>query len=138
MEATQPPVETPEPIKEKFEIKLPIIGSVNLDSKSITLSTILIAFLDGFNPCSLWVLSMLLALTLHTGSRKKILVVGLVFITVTAAIYALFIAGLFSILKVASFMGWVRVVVALIAMFFAAVNIKDYFWYKEEIGRAHV
>ena len=134
VEATQPPVETPEPIKEKFEIKLPIIGSVNLDSKSITLSTILIAFLDGFNPCSLWVLSMLLALTLHTGSRKKILVVGLVFITVTAAIYALFIAGLFSILKVASFMGWVRVVVALIAMFFAAVNIKDYFWYKEGIS----
>ncbi|HQP08387.1 MAG TPA: glutaredoxin domain-containing protein [Anaerolineaceae bacterium] len=134
VEVTQPPVETPEPVKEKFEIKLPIFGSVNLDSKSVTLSTVLIALLDGFNPCSLWVLTMLLALTLHTGSRKKIFVVGLVFITVTAAIYALFIAGLFSILKVASFMGWVRVVVALIAMFFAAVNIKDYFWYKEGIS----
>ncbi|HPC05740.1 MAG TPA: glutaredoxin domain-containing protein, partial [Anaerolineaceae bacterium] len=47
VEVTQPPVETPEPVKEKFEIKLPIFGSVNLDSKSVTLSTVLIALLDG-------------------------------------------------------------------------------------------
>ncbi len=134
VESTQPPAVTPQPEEKKFEVKLPIFGTVNLSSKSVTLSTVLIALLDGFNPCSLWVLSMLLALTLHTGSRKKIFVVGLVFIMVTAAIYALFIAGLFSILKVASFMGWVRVVVALIAMFFAVVNIKDYFWFKEGVS----
>ncbi|MBP8856513.1 MAG: hypothetical protein KBG60_00740 [Anaerolineaceae bacterium] len=134
VEPTQPPDDPPRFEEENFQVKLPIFGTINLESKSLTLSTILIALLDGFNPCSLWVLSMLLALTLHTGSRKKIIVVGLVFITVTAAIYALFIAGLFSILKVASFMGWVRVVVALIAMFFAVVNIKDYFWYKEGVS----
>ena len=132
--STQPPADPPRLEDKNFQIKLPIFGTVNLDSKSLTLSTILIALLDGFNPCSLWVLSMLLALTLHTGSRKKIFVVGLVFIMVTAAIYALFIAGLFSILKVASFMGWVQVVVAVVAMFFAVVNIKDYFWYKEGVS----
>ena len=83
------------------------------------LSTVLIAFVDGFNPCSIWVLSMLLAITLHTGSRKKVLVIGLVFLTVTAAIYALFIAGLFTVFKVVSFVGWIQVVVALVALFFA-------------------
>jgi hypothetical protein len=98
------------------------------------LSTALIAFVDGFNPCSLWVLSMLLAITLHTGSRKKVLVIGLVFLTVTAAIYALFIAGLFTILKVVSFVGWIQVVVALVALFFGLINIKDYFFYKEGVS----
>ena len=90
--------------------------------------------MDGFNPCSIWVLSILLAITLHTGSRKKVLLIGLIFISVTAAIYALFIAGLFTVFTVVSFVGWIQVVVALVALFFALVNIKDYFWYKEGVS----
>jgi hypothetical protein len=77
---------------------------------------------------------MLLAITLHTGSRKKVLIIGLIFLTVTAFVYALFIAGLFTIFTVVSFVGWIQVVVALVALFFALVNIKDYFWYKEGIS----
>jgi len=111
-------------------LNLPIIGPVNLEQHSLTLSTALIAFVDGFNPCSLWVLSMLMALVLHTGSRKKVLLIGLIFLTVTAGIYALFIAGLFSVLRLVSFMGWVQVLVAGVALVFGVVNIKDYFWYK--------
>jgi hypothetical protein len=49
-------------------------------------------------------------------------------------IYALFIAGLFSVLRITSFLGWIQVVVALIAFFFAMINIKDYFWYKEGLS----
>jgi hypothetical protein len=89
---------------------------------------------DGFNPCSVWVLTMLLALTLHTGSRRKVLIIGLIFLTVTAAVYAMFIAGLFTFLSIVSFVGWIQVVVALVALFFAVVNIKDYFWYKEGLS----
>lgn len=115
-------------------LKVPFIGEVALNTQSLALSTALIAFVDGFNPCSLWVLSILLAMTLHTGSRKKILIIGVVFLTVTSLVYALFIAGLFTVFTVVSFLGWIQVVVALIALFFAAVNIKDYFWYKEGLS----
>jgi hypothetical protein len=107
---------------------------VDLAGQSLWISTALISFVDGFNPCSLWVLSILLALTLHTGSRKKVLTIGLIFITVTAAVYALFIAGLFTVLSIVSFVGWIQVVVALLALFFGAVNIKDYFYYKEGVS----
>ncbi len=135
-------VETPEPTptqaatpeENENATKLPIFGEVDFSKMGLFLSTALIAFVDGFNPCSLWVLSMLLAITLHTGSRKKVLVIGLVFLTVTAAIYALFIAGLFTILKVVSFVGWIQVVVALVALFFGLINIKDYFFYKEGVS----
>ncbi len=115
-------------------LTLPLIGAVNLSRQSLAVSTALIAFVDGFNPCSVWVLTMLLALTLHTGSRRKVIIIGIVFLTVTAAVYALFIAGLFTIFTFISFVGWIRVVVALVALFFAAVNIKDYFFYKEGIS----
>jgi hypothetical protein len=116
------------------QISLPLLGTVDLSKQSLWISTLLISFVDGFNPCSLWVLSMLLALTVHSGSRKKVLWIGLVFLTVTAAIYALFIAGLFSFLTITSFAGWIRVLVALVALFFALVNIKDYFWFKEGVS----
>jgi hypothetical protein len=46
----------------------------------------------------------------------------------------MFIAGLFTMYAIISFAGWIRVLVALVALFFAAVNIKDYFWYKEGIS----
>jgi thiol-disulfide isomerase/thioredoxin len=115
-------------------LNVPLIGKVDLSQQSMWISTALIAIVDGVNPCSVWVLTMLLALTLHTGSRKKIAVIGVIFLTVTALIYALFIAGLFTVLKITSFIGWIQVVVALLALFFAMVNIKDYFWYKEGLS----
>jgi len=112
-------------------IDIPLIGKVNLESQSLFASTALIAFVDGFNPCSLWVLSILLSLALNTGSRKKVFIIGAVFITVTAAVYMLFITGLFTVFTFVSFLGWIQAVVALLALFFALINIKDYFWYKE-------
>jgi thiol-disulfide isomerase/thioredoxin len=115
-------------------INIPLIGQIDLSRQSLFASTALIAFVDGFNPCSIWVLTMLLALTLHTGSRRKVILVGVVFLTVTAAVYALFIAGLFTIFTFISFVGWIQVLVALVALFFAFVNIKDYFFYKEGLS----
>jgi thiol-disulfide isomerase/thioredoxin len=131
----QPPAVAPAaPPAKSSTLNLPLLGPVDLATQSLALSTALIAFVDGFNPCSLWVLSVLLALTLHTGSRKKVFIIGLVFLTVTSLVYALFIAGLFTMFTVISFVGWIRIVVALVAFFFGAVNIKDYFWYKEGIS----
>jgi thiol-disulfide isomerase/thioredoxin len=117
-----------------MSITIPFLGSIDLSRQSLVVSTLLISFIDGFNPCSLWVLSMLLALTLHTGSRKKVMLIGFIFISVTAFVYALFIAGLFTFLTIISFVWWIQVLVALIALTFAVVNIKDYFWYKEGIS----
>ncbi len=115
-------------------INLPLIGTVDLSGQSLLVSTLIISFVDGFNPCSLWVLSVLLSITLQTRSRKKVLIVGFSFLLTTALLYGLFIAGVFSVLRIISFLGWIQVVVALIALAFALVNIKDYFWFKEGIS----
>jgi cytochrome c biogenesis protein CcdA/thiol-disulfide isomerase/thioredoxin len=115
-------------------LRLPLLGSINLGQQSLWVSTALISFVDGFNPCSLWVLSILISLTLRTGSRKKVFLTGFVFLTITSFIYVLFIAGLFTIFTFIGFLGWIQAVVAVLALLFAAVNIKDYFWYKEGIS----
>ncbi len=115
-------------------ISVPFLGEIDLGAQSLILSTALIAFVDGVNPCSLWVLSVLLALTIHTGSRRKVFIIGAVFLTVTSLVYALFIAGLFTMFTVLDWVPWIQALVAAVALFFAVINIKDYFWYKEGIS----
>lgn len=119
---------------ENRVIKLPVFGDIDLTNQPLFVATALIAFVDGVNPCSVWVLTMLIALTLHTGSRKRVALIGVIFISITALVYALFIAGLFTFLTFVSFVTWIQVVVAMVALVFALVNIKDYFWYKEGVS----
>lgn len=115
-------------------IDLPLVGQVDLARQPLLLSTALIAFVDGFNPCSIWVLTILLALVLHSGSRARVMLVGLTFLITTAAIYGLFIAGVFSVLAFAAYLPWIYWIVALFALVFGLVNIKDYFWFQRGIS----
>jgi len=116
------------------EINLPLIGKIDLSYQPLLVSTALIAFVDGFNPCSLWLLTILIALVIHSGSRQRIAVVGLSFLVITALVYGLFIAGVFSVLAYASFLPWMYWIVATFALVFGLVNIKDYFWFKRGIS----
>jgi len=135
-QATEPAAPAADPAQGDASslINLPILGQVDLAAQSLAVSTAIIGFVDGFNPCSLWVLSVLLAITLHSGSRTKIIVVGLTFLIVTTIVYSLFIAGVFTLFSYVGYLRWIQVLVALIAFVFAAVNIKDYFWYKEGVS----
>lgn len=120
--------------RESVAFDVPWVGTIDLMVQPVTVSTALIAFIDGFNPCSLWVLTILLALVIHSGSRRRILVVGLTFLTVTATIYGLFIFGVFGAINLMLVADWIYPVVALLALVFAVVNIKDYFWFQRGIS----
>ncbi len=119
---------------ESVAFDVPWFGAIDLMSQPVTVSTMLIAFVDGFNPCSLWVLTILLALVIHSGSRLRMFAVGLTFLTVSAAIYGLFIVGVFGALNLILMTDWIYPVVAVFALLFAVVNIKDYFWYQRGIS----
>jgi len=115
-------------------LTVPWLGSVDLGAQSLLLSTALIAFVDGINPCSLWVLSMLLALTLHTGSRRRVLGIGLVFLSTTSLVYMLFIVGLFNLFALLEWIPWIQGLVASVALLLAVVNLKEYFLYGQGVS----
>ena len=119
---------------QRTVINVPIVGEVDLKNKSLLLTTTIIGLVDGVNPCSLWVLTMLLAMVIHTDSRKKTLIIGFVYLFETAAIYALFILGVFSLLSYVRFMKWIRIVVAVITLILGLINLKDYFFYKQGVS----
>lgn len=121
-------------VKDRFKIKIPFIGDYDLTHGSLIMSTILIALVDGLNPCSLWVLSLLMTMIVGTNTRKKILVIGLSFLLTTALVYGLFMAGIVSTIQYLNHLNWIKSGVALLALIFSMVNIKDYFWYKKGIS----
>ncbi len=119
---------------EQGTIDLPLLGEVELTNVGLVPATIAIALVDGFNPCSLWALSILLALVLRSGSRKRVLAVGGVFLAVTTLLYGLFIGGLYGALSYAAEAAWIRGAMAGIALAFGLVNLKDYLWFKQGLS----
>lgn len=111
-------------------ITLPVIGRVDVDALPAFVVTAAIAFVDGFNPCSLWVLTFLIGLIVRTGSRVRTIGVGLVFLVVTAGVYGLFMLGVFTVLGRVAGLFAVRMVVALLAISMGLINAKDYFAFK--------
>jgi cytochrome c biogenesis protein CcdA/thiol-disulfide isomerase/thioredoxin len=110
-------------------ITLPFLGSHDVGADSLVWATALIAFVDGFNPCSLWVLTVLIAMLLRTGSRGRLSVVGGTYLVTVAAVYGLFLIGLFGALTVVEYQWWIRATVVAFALAFAAINVKDYVWF---------
>ncbi|MFW7413711.1 hypothetical protein [Demequina sp. SO4-18] len=123
--STEPPETT---------IDVPLVGDVSVGADSLLFSTIVIGFVDGINPCSLWVLSILLAIVLRTRSRRRVLAIGITFLSITAIMYALYMAAFYSALAVVGVMGWIQIAVAIIAGVFGIVSVKDYFAFGKGIS----
>ena len=99
--------------------------------------TFIIALFDGFNPCAMFVLTFLLALLVYTGSRKKMALIGLVFILTSGFMYFLYMLVIVGILNTPIFESnkfVLRIVVGVIALTAAVINIKDFFAFKKGIS----
>jgi hypothetical protein len=110
---------------------LPVLGTVDLERWSLPLLTVVLAALDAFNPCAFFVLLFLLSLLVHARSRARMLFIGGVFVLFSGLVYFAFMAAW---LNVFLWMGEIRgvtLVAGLLALFIAAVNIKDYFWFQQ-------
>lgn len=115
-------------------VDVPLVGDVEVSSESLVFSTLVIGFVDGVNPCSLWVISVLLAIVVRTGSRRRVFAIGTTFLLVTALMYAVYMAGIYSAMSVVGHLGAIQVVVAVVAGLFGIVSVKDYFAFKKGIS----
>lgn len=70
-------------------VKLPFFGVINLKNYSLPVLSLILGFIDGFNPCAMWVLVMFLVILLEAGSRKKMLQVAGLFIAAETIMYYL-------------------------------------------------
>ena len=77
-------------------IDVPVLGEVTLGSRSSPPPSSSASSTD--EPCSLWVITVLLAIVVRTGNRRRVVAIGATFLVVTAIMYGLFIMGIYSAL----------------------------------------
>ena len=107
--------------KDDFTKKysIPLLGNINPKKASIPLVAIILGLIDGFNPCAMWVLLFLLTILINAKDRKKMLIIGSIFLFTSGLIYYLsilginIILGIKAILRLRSILGGVAIVVGL-------------------------
>ena len=116
------------------QVNIPLIGTLDLKQYSLTITTIILAAMDAFNPCAFFVLLFLLSMLVHARSRAKILLVGGIFVLISGLMYFLFMSAWLNIFMFIGQIVWITLIAGIVALIIAIINIKDYFWFKQGIS----
>ena len=119
---------------ENPAIAIPLLGTISLKDYSLPAYTIILAGLDAFNPCAFFVLLFLLSLLVHAKSRKRMFVVGGLFVLSSGVMYFLFMAAWLNVFLVMGKINAITIIAGLVAVVIAIINIKDYFWFKQGVS----
>lgn len=108
--------------KEKtFDV--PILGNINAKDVSLPLLAVVLGFVDGFNPCALWVLIFLITMLIGMKDRKKMWLLGITFLLTSAIVYTLFMVSWLSFAKVMSSVIFLKFAIGMFAVIFGTYNV---------------
>lgn len=108
-------------------IKLPLIGEVEMKNFSLPLLTLALGIADGFNPCAMWTLLFLISLLLGMEDKKRMWILGSVFIAVSGAVYFLFMAAWLNLFLFMGFVLAIRIGIGLVALGSGGLHLYDYY-----------
>ncbi len=112
-------------------IDLPFIGPVQTSNLSLPALTILLAAIDGFNPCAMWVLVFLIGLLLGLNDERRMWILGISFLLATAVMYFTVMAAWLNLVLLVGAVGWVRLVIGVLAVGGGLYFLREY-WTKPE------
>lgn len=119
-------IEDGDKIDDTFVI--PILGEINAKNVSLPILSIIVGFVDGFNPCAMWVLIFLISMLMGMKNKKRMWTLGLTFLVASALVYLVFMFAWLNVAVSLVQINWIRILVAVIALIGAFVNLKN--WYK--------
>ena len=103
------------------------VMGIDTNELPLPLLTVIIAGLDAFNPCAFFILLFLLSLVIHVNSRRRMLLIGGVFVLFSGLVYFVFMAAWLNIFLLIGALGWVTIIAGFIAAGMGIINIKDAF-----------
>ncbi|MCP4319598.1 MAG: hypothetical protein GY789_27345 [Hyphomicrobiales bacterium] len=112
-------------------IHVPMIGPVRPVDLSLPVLTVLLAAVDGFNPCAMWVLVFLIGLLLGLEDEKRMWILGGAFLLATAAMYFAVMAVWLNLVLFLGVVVWVRVVIGVLAIGGGFYFLREY-WTKPD------
>ena len=113
--------------------KLPVLGKVNIKKISLPIISIILGAIDGFNPCAMWVLLFLINILIGYKDKKRMIILGTIFLLTSGIVYFLSMLGLTLVLNITTIV-WIRNIIALIAIILGIINLRTYIKTKKETG----
>jgi len=107
-------------------LRLPLLGEVSTASLSLPALTMLLAAVDGFNPCAMWVLLFLLGLLSGMKDRRRMWLLGIAFVASSALVYLLILGAWLNVLLLAGTVALVRIGIGLVALAGGAYYLKEF------------
>jgi len=108
------------------EFSVTMFGStVTLADVGLPAFTLAMGLLDGFNPCSMWVLLLMISLLAPLNDRKRMLAIAGTFVLVEGIAYFIFMAAWLNLFLLIGVSRGVTLVVATIAIVAGVINLKD-------------
>lgn len=113
-------------VKEDSKMNIPLIGKVDVKNFSLPLISISIGLVDGFNPCAMWVLIFLISMLIGMKNRKRMWILGTVFLTTSALIYLLFMFSWLQVTLKLSQIRFIQIIIAIVALVGAIINFNSF------------
>ncbi len=112
---------------------IPVLGKVDMKTVSISLVAVVLGFIDGFNPCAMWILLLLINMCIMAKDKKKMKVIGLTFVLVSGLIYFLSMLGIGIILDLTTVI-YIRTIIACLAIILGIYNLYVYIKTRKDTG----
>jgi hypothetical protein len=106
-------------------VRVPVLGTISAGRLGLPLFTIALGLVDGFNPCAMWALLLILAILLRLHDRRRMLAIGATFIAVGGLLYFLFLSAWLEFFLLVGFSRALQVGLGLVALAIGGLNLKD-------------
>jgi len=107
-------------------IDVPFFGRVTVRQVGLPLFTVTIGLLDGFNPCSMWVLVFMISMLASLQDRPKMLLIAGTFVAVEGLAYFAFMAAWLNMFLIVGLSRATELALGGIAVLAGAINVKDF------------
>jgi len=99
---------------------------LRLDEVGLPLFTVAIGLLDGFNPCSMWVLLMMISILAGSGDRRRMLAIAGTFVAIQGLAYFAFMAAWLNLFLLIGLSRASELALGVIAVVAGLINLKDF------------
>jgi glutaredoxin len=116
------------PAAKPFELEF-FGRTLTLDDVGLPAFTLAMGLLDGFNPCSMWVLILMISLLAPLNDRRRMLAIAGTFVAVEGVSYFVMMAAWLNLFLLIGLARWSEIVIGLVAVAAGAINMKDFWAY---------
>lgn len=124
----RPAEESACPPEAESTIAMPYTGRrLSVEDLGLPLFTVAIGLLDGFNPCSMWVLILMLSMLAGLRDRRKMVAIAGTFVLIEGIAYFAFMAAWLNLFLLIGLSRASEIAIGLLALLAASINLKDFY-----------